>query len=135
MMKGKRGDANLLTQDIIFIVLNVMFLGILILFLSLRMGNSAVYEETYAKEIALIIDSSKPGMIVHFNMEDGINIAKKELGKDHLNDMVSIKGNIVTVKLTKNSGYSYSFFNNLDVNSYIDPANNKEFVFVVSSYK
>jgi hypothetical protein len=134
MIKGKRG-LEILQQNIIFLVLNLFFLGILIVFLSSRMGNSAVYEETYAKQIALVLDSAKPGMIIHINMEDGIDIAKKELGEDKLGEIVSIKENVVTVKLKEKGGYSYSFFNNIKVNSYIDVTNNKEFVFVIDSIK
>ncbi|HTY44074.1 MAG TPA: transglycosylase SLT domain-containing protein [Patescibacteria group bacterium] len=130
MIRGKKGDANLLTEDIIFITLNLIFLGIMITFLVLKMGNAGVLEETYAKEIALLIDSAKPGMIIHLNMEDGINIAQKELGKDNINEMVKITGNVVTVKLRSDGGYSYSFFNNINVSKpYIAP-NNKEFVFL-----
>lgn len=132
MIRGKKGDANLLTEDIIFIVLNLIFLTIMVLFLVLRMGNAGLLEETYAKEIALIIDSAKPGMIVHLNMEEGIKIAEKELGKENINDIVKITGNIVTVKLRKDGGYTYSSFNNVNVKSYIDITNNKEFVFVIT---
>lgn len=132
MIRGKKGDANLLVEDVIFIVLNLVFLSIMILFLVLRMGNAGVLEESYAKEIALIIDSAKPGMIIHLNMEEGIKVAEKELGKENINDMVKITGNIVTVRLRKDGGYTYSSFNNVNVKSYLDTTNNKEFVFVIT---
>lgn len=130
--KREKGDANLLVEDVIFIVLNLVFLSIMILFLVLRMGNAGVLEESYAKEIALIIDSAKPGMIIHLNMEEGIKVAEKELGKENINDMVKITGNIVTVRLRKDGGYTYSSFNNVNVKSYLDTTNNKEFVFVIT---
>ena len=131
-MNKKRG--TLLTENIIFIILNILFIGILILFISLRSGSAAVLEEVYAKQIALIIDSAKPGMVINLNMEDAIERAKKELGENKINEIVSINitnSNIVTVKLRNKGGYSYSFFNDVDVNAYPD-TNGKEYVFVIN---
>ncbi|GAJ19854.1 unnamed protein product, partial [marine sediment metagenome] len=65
-------------ENIIFIVLNLIFLIILIVFLVSRMGSNSVLEEKYAKQIAMIIDSAKPAMEIHLNMEDAIN--KREEG-------------------------------------------------------
>ena len=56
--------ANILTQNIIFIVLNLVFLSILVVFLFSKMGSAAILEEKYAKQIALILDSAEPGMII-----------------------------------------------------------------------
>lgn len=127
---SKRG--NILTENIIFIVLNLIFVTILTLFLFSRMGSGAVLEEKYAKQIALILDSAKPGMIIHLNMEDAIESAEEELGESQIGNIVSIDGNIVTVKLQDGSGYSYSFFNDAEVTTYLDTTNNKEYVLVVN---
>jgi hypothetical protein len=76
------------------------------------MGDAAAREEMYAKKIALIIDSAKPGMSISLNMKDAVDQAKKE---DYLNKkIVMINGNTVTVKLREKGGYSYSFFNDVD---------------------
>ena len=122
----KRG--TVLVENIIFIVLNLLFLTILIMFLASKVGGAAVLEEKYAKQIALIIDSAKPGMEIHLNMEDAIEKANDE-GWEKI---VSIDGNIVTVQLREKGGYSYSFFNDVDAGSpYIDTTNNKEYVFII----
>jgi len=114
----KRGE-NVLTENIIFIVLNLVFLAILVLFLVSKMGDAAILEEKYAKQIAMIIDSAKPVMEIHLDMEDAFD--KKE-GVDN-NSMVLIDKNVVTVKLReKSKGYSYSFFNNVDVSAYTGTA-------------
>ena len=130
---SKKGE--ILTENIIFIVLNLIFLTILILFLFSRMGSAAVLEEKYSKQIALVLDSAKPGMVIHINMEDAIKEAKKELGKDKIEELVVINKNIVTVKLQKGVGYSYSFFNNIDATAYLDKTNNVEYVFVIDEIK
>jgi hypothetical protein len=124
---SKRG--NILIENIIFLVLNLMFVTILILFLFSRMGSGAILEEKYAKQIALVLDSAKPGMTIHLNMEDAIEEAEKELGT--ISGLVVIDENIVTVRLQEGIGYSYSFFNDVDVSAYLDTAENKAYVFVV----
>jgi len=121
----KRG--SILTGNIIFILLNLLFLSILILFLIKQGGGAIVLEESYAKQIALLIDSAKPNMILKLNMEKAEKLAEEN--KVDLNEIVKISGNIVTVKLSKKGGYSYSFFNDVNVNSYRD----KElYVFVIN---
>ena len=78
MIKRRNKKANILTENIIFIILNLVFLTILLLFLFSKMQSVAVLEEQYAKQIALIIDSSKPEMDIRLNMEKAFN--KKEEG-------------------------------------------------------
>ena len=111
--RDKRGE-NILTENLIFIILNVVFLMILVLFLFSKMGNTAVLEEKYAKQIAMIIDSAKPEMEIYLDMDDAIKNAEKNSVDG--NDIISVRDNVVTVKLQENSkGYSYSFFNNVEV--------------------
>ncbi len=128
MKKNKKG--NILTENIIFIVLNLVFLSILVLFLFTKMGSSAVLEEKYAKQIALIVDSAKPGMIIHLNMEDAIETALDE-GRN-LKEVVLIRDNIITVQLREKGGYSYSFFNDVRVDANLDTTNKEEYFFVIN---
>jgi len=126
---GKRG--NILTENIVAILLNLIFLVIMIFFLISRMGNTADLEEGYAKQIALMLDVAKPGMIVSLNMEDGFNKAKKN-GLD-FKEIVIINDNFVTVRLSKKSSYSYSFFNNLDIVNYYSVGD--DYNFFIGGYK
>jgi hypothetical protein len=113
-MKNKRG--TILVENIVFIILNLLFLSILVLFL-MRQGNGAiVLEQTYSKQIAMVIDSARPDMIVKMDMYKGKKLAEKN-GID-FNDAVKIEGNTVIVKLSKKGGYSYSFFNDVSVSPY-----------------
>lgn len=126
---GKKG--NILTENIIFIVLNLVFITILLLFLFSKTGDASILEEKYAKQIALLIDAAEPVMTIHLNMEDGIKIAEKENFPS--SEIVKITGNMVTVKFReKDSGYSYSFFNDVGVNANFDTLNKKEYYFVIS---
>jgi hypothetical protein len=127
MIKSRK--ANILAENIIFIVLNLLFLTILVVFLVSKMGSAAVLEEKYAKQIALIVDSAEPGMMIHLNMEDAIDMAEKE-GWD-TRDIVTKNQNIITVKLREKGGSSYSFFNDVEVNVNPD-IKNKEYFFVIN---
>ena len=119
-----------MTENVIFIVLNVVFIAILLIFVFSRLSNGAALEEKYAKQVALIIDASEPGMAVHLNMEDAIGVANSN--KFPLNQVITIDGNLVTLKLSQKGGYSYSFFNNVSVSQPVfDSQNQKEYYFVI----
>jgi len=126
----KRGQ--ILIENVVFIILNLIFITILILFVTLKSGSEATFEDKYSKQIALMIDSAKPEMIIVLNMEDAIEKAEKNnWGKDKI---VSIEGNKVTVKLREDGGHSYPFFNDVNLD---DPytINDKEYRIKIRSYK
>ena len=100
-MINKRG--NILTENIIFIVLNLVFIVILMLFLFSKTGSASLLEEKYAKQIALAIDAAEPAMTIHLNMEDAIDAAEKE--NLDLGEIIKINDNVITVKLREKGGY------------------------------
>lgn len=126
----KRGQ--ILIENIIFIVLNLIFLTILILFISSKTGSESLLEEKYSKQIALMIDSTKPGMIIHLNMEDAIE--KAEDNNWAKNKIVLISGNTVSVKLREKGGNSYSFFNDVNVIAKFDTDKKNEYFFIINNY-
>lgn len=129
---GKRGD--IIIGDVIFLVLNLIFLSILIIFVISKTNDASLLEEKYAKEIALIIDSAKPGMEIHLNMHDAIKKAEKN--DVNINKILEIKENIVYVKLKEKGDYSYSFFNNVSITKpYSDINNKEEYIFFIEEKK
>ena len=128
-MKNKRG--NILTENIVFILLTLIFFSIIITFIFSRSGGSALIEEELAKQTALIIDSAKPGMIIRINVEEALEKANTE---KFTKNIITIQGNVVTVKLREKGGYSYSFFNNVDANVFPDTSSSKikDYVIVVN---
>ncbi len=129
-MRKRFKKANILTENVIFIILNLVFLSILLLFVFSKAGGAAVLEEKYAKQIALIIDSAKPEMKIVLDMEDALG--KRDKNWD-VKNIVTIDNNIVTVKLREKGGYSYSFFNNVEVIDYFDKEGGK-YVFTIKKY-
>lgn len=123
-------------ENIIFIILNLVFLMILILFLLKQGSGAIVLEQAYAKHIALVIDSAKPGMTIKLDMEKGKKLAEKN--KIDFGDIVKIEDNLVIVKLSGEGGYAYSFFNGVDVTAYpdtSDPEHITSYVFKINEYK
>ena len=102
-------------ENIVFIILNLLFLTIIVLFLLKQGSGAIVLEQTYSKQIAMLVDSSKPGMIIKIDMEKGQKLAEEN--KIDFKDVVRISDNTVRVKLTSQvkGGYTYSFFNDVNV--------------------
>src|SRR3989344_9126361 len=95
---------TILLENIIFIILNLVFLTILIIFVFSKMGSTAVLEERYAKQIALMIDAAKPEMEIHLNVEDALEKAKDE---NYDGEIIQINENVVRVQLREKGGYEY----------------------------
>jgi hypothetical protein len=126
-------SGTVLLENVIFIILNLVFISLLILFLSKQGSGAIVLEQSYAKNIALLIDEGKPVMEMKLNMQDAFDLAKKNgINRE---DIVKIDGNIVTVKLSSKGGYQYSFFNNVDVTSYPDISPEKNYIIKINGYK
>ena len=67
------------------------------------------------KEIALIIDNAKPGMIVSLDFSKYVEIAEKN--KKPIENVVKLnKGeNRIEVNLKQKGGYSYQYFSDYEV--------------------
>ncbi len=116
---GGKKAASPVIENIIFIVLNIMFFSMMIIFVARAASSAAVLEQAYAKEAALIIDSAKPGMSILVYMEDALKVAKKNGVKAE--DIVRIDRaeSRVAVKLSKRGAFSYKFFSDADVSAAI----------------
>ncbi len=126
----KKGE--ILVGNVVFIILNLLYLSILIIFLFTQGSGVKIVEETYAKQIALLIDSSQPGMFFYLDMENAYEIAKER--NVAFEDIVSKNGNLITVTLDNSNdrkGYSYSFFNNVNVDI-IPQEGKKIYTFTIS---
>lgn len=115
-IKKINDKGEFLIENVVFILLNAIFLFILVLFLIKQGQGSVVLEQIYAKEIALLVDSAKPNMLIKIDMEKGMKLAEKN-GID-FREAVRVDGNAIRVQFSENSGYTYSFFNDVNLNVY-----------------
>lgn len=110
-IKNKRGE-ELIFPVVIFIVLNLIFFSLLIIFVNQSASGTLLHEQAYAKQIALALDYAKPGMIISFDFKDGFELAEK----NHLVGIpVKIQNNKVFVRLGSGNGYSFQYFSDYDV--------------------
>ncbi len=119
----KRGE--ILIENVLFIVLNIIFVSILIFFLFKQGSGAVLLEQTYSKQIALMIDSAKPSMEIKLNMEKAQKVAEEN--ELDFNEVVSITGNVVKVKLSQKGSYEYSFFNDVEVKAFPEKNEQNEY--------
>lgn len=101
----------------IFITLDLVFAAMLLFFVYHNSNGEAVYEQSYAKEIALLLDSARPGMEISLNIDKPLEFAEKN-GKDFNSIfIVNTDDNFVSVAFDSNGGYKQNFFSNLKVDS------------------
>jgi len=104
---------EVLFEQIIFIVLNVVFFLILLAFVFNSASGAFVTEQFYAKQIALLIDAAEPGTMISLEITDAYNIAKNN-NLDAQN-IINIKDNNVIVKLSSSRIYAFKFFNDVNI--------------------
>lgn len=109
----KRGE--ILVENIIFLVLNIAFFTILILFLINQGNGASALEDSYSKQVALSIDAGMPGTTILVNFQSAKEVSDKN--KIPFQDVLLIKNHYVTVKLSDQSGKSYQFFNDINVST------------------
>lgn len=116
--------ADILHEHVIFIVLNVIFFSIMLLFIYIQGSSVHLMEEETAKQIALLIDAARPETTIDAAMSETtieINLknlfAKAEKEGISNNDVVTIDNdkNLVIIRGSKKSFYEYSYFNDVNV--------------------
>jgi hypothetical protein len=108
--------ADLLHENLIFIILNVIFFVMMILFVTLKGSAIHIAEEEIAKQIALLIDVSKPGTDLEINLQDFFEKAESKDMRRERTVIIDNQKNIVIVKGSPDSFYDYSYFNDVNIN-------------------
>ena len=117
--ENKRGDGSDLTYSLtVFLILMAVMTSASLYYLYSSSSITGIYERAYSKQIALILNSAKPGTEIKLEF-DGM----REIAAEHKYNgaIVSIKPkeNLIFVQLSPKSGYSYQFFTDLS-NSVIE---------------
>ena len=74
-MMNKRGNVPL--EEVIFVLVNLVFFSMLFFFVYNTSHSIFLTERLYAKEIALSIDSAKPGTQINIDISDLYKVASK----------------------------------------------------------
>lgn len=111
-----------ISENLIFIVLNTIFFVIFFVFVARASTGAAFYEQLYAKQISLLIDSAKPGMNIEIDVSKLVKLAKKnKLENWQAFDCVQVnkEKQEITVKASQKQ-YTFLYFNSLKFNFYYD---------------
>ncbi|VVB78629.1 Uncharacterised protein [uncultured archaeon] len=111
---NKRGD-SLVIETVTFTLFNLIFFVGMLIFIYNSGNQTSILEESYAKQIALMIDNAKPDMAVLININDVKDVALKN--NKPLDKVFSLdkQTNKVKVSLNLGGGYAYSYFSSNDV--------------------
>jgi len=112
--------AEILHEHVIFIVLNIVFFSVMLLFIYLQGSSVHLIEEETAKGIALLIDVAKPGTTVELNLKEFFEKAEKNgISRDKIIEIDKEK-NLVIVRGSEDSFYEYGYFNDGVDNGNVD---------------
>ncbi|MEK6850707.1 MAG: hypothetical protein AABX85_03980 [Nanoarchaeota archaeon] len=113
IIKNKRGN-EFLPEQIIFIVLNIAFFVILMIFIFKSSNGAIIYEQTYAKQIALLIDRAKPGTTLLLDIRDGMQVKDESKPAEQVIKIDNEKREVI-VSLGSSSGYRFKYFSDYDI--------------------
>lgn len=115
---SKRADTPLY-ETIIFLVLNLVFVVVLLIFVWSSGGKAFVYEQIYAKQVALLIDNAKPGMTIFLDVTKIVEVANEKIKTVDLDKIVVInqEENKVIVDLSGQGGHSFQYFSDYDIST------------------
>ena len=112
-MKNKKAD--ILHENIIFIILNVVFFSVMLIFIYLQGSSVHLSEEETAKQVALLIDASRPETVIEINLKDlFLESEKNGINREKVVEIDEDK-NLVIVKASEDSFYEYGYFNDVYV--------------------
>lgn len=113
-MKSKKGESDtVILENVIFIVLNLIFFSALLIFVYSSGQGKLVYEQMYAKQIALFISGAEPEMELLLDITKPLELAgEKDSEKIFVIDQ---EENLVKVSLSSAGGYSFQYFSDYDV--------------------
>ncbi len=127
MFKDKRGED--IFPNVIFIVVNILFFSMLMLFVFKASTGAMVYEQAYVKQIALLIDYSTPKTDVKIDFTDAVKVAKENKKTGDLVKIDDVNKEVI-VSLSGQGGYAFKYFSDYDVSPKI--VNNFLFISIKS---
>jgi hypothetical protein len=107
---------ELLTEQIIFYALNIIFIMLLLFFVWRAGTGAATAEESYAKRIGIAIDSIKPGTELVMDVSElYVYLEKNKMKSSPIT--VDYSKNVINIKVSSGTGYDFRYFTNLSSGS------------------
>lgn len=103
-----------LREVVIYVLLALAVFSLAFVSIDWIAGQSAFYEQIYAKKVGLLIDKAKPGSEINYDVSELYKRAKKSGFKGRVVD-IDNNENRVRVKLADGGGFDFNYFNSADV--------------------
>jgi hypothetical protein len=112
-------SSSILMSNVIYMIFIAIFISLLFLSISKLKNNTEYWESFYAKEIAKIIDSSKPGDLITIDVQTASRVAKKN-GLASVRDIVRFdsKNHEVIVQLSDKKETRFAYFSDYKILDY-----------------
>jgi hypothetical protein len=130
-------DESPIYETIIFLILNLVFISIMLIFVWSSGQGAFIYESMYAKKLVLFVDYSKPGMSVFFNVTEIVKIAEeKGLKGQDLEEIFKVdnENNEIIVDISGKGGHKYKFFSDYDVETKISSGKDEKILSLKIKY-
>ena len=117
---NKRGTGEILTNNLIYIILFLVFFMLMFYFVVGFQDGSSVWEEFYAKEIVKIVNEAEPGTEIYLDVTALTKIAFKhgksrnEIMNLFLNGEYDEYSSVVTAATEKHERHAYNWQHNID---------------------
>tara|TARA_Y100000034_G_scaffold114273_1_gene150229 strand:+ start:247 stop:648 length:402 start_codon:yes stop_codon:yes gene_type:complete len=111
IVQNKRG-ANYVYGVVIFLLLNLTVFVILGYGVSRSGSGVTLFEEAYAKKIALLLNGAESGMDIDIDLGEAFVVAHDKNFVPEIE--VDCEGGRVIVKLSRSSGYLHEFYTDFD---------------------
>ncbi len=112
-MKNKKA-VDILSENLVFLILILVFAFVLGLSIIRIESNTALYEKIYAKQLALLINKAEAGMEIEMDITRLNNIAKKNKFDGKIIDIDNNERKI-NIKLINGKGYDFYFFSDKEI--------------------
>jgi len=118
-MNKKASIGEQIMDNVIYLLLAVIFLAGMYLFVSSQENGAAAWEEFYAKEISKVMNLAKPGDEIVLDVHKGTVIAKRNK-VDMRSETFDFNNERkeVCVKFNRGKKSCYSYFNDVNVSSW-----------------
>jgi len=115
LFKNKKSQDSI-AGTIVFIIVAAVFFGILLLFISQIGTGAGTLEKIYSREIAVAIDSMRPGTEITFYLPDLFDKAKANNFNGNI-IFPNYENGTITIRAVEGAGNSYSYYTKLEPGS------------------
>ncbi len=110
------GKKAMLKENIVFLILQLLFFSFVLIGVLLIGSGTAVYENIYARQIALAIDEAKPDTTLDIDVSKLYEVAEKNKFEGKIVEIDETNHQVI-VHLMLGQGHKFSYFSDYKVDS------------------